>query len=323
MPDTTTLLIGGHRKSGTTLLHSLFDSHPEIYTPPHDLNILYGFYPWCTDEKLSRGELEDRFKKVTLDNWKAYYAGTDTDLERFESINTHFATHSRDVDLRKIDKVVDLVISAFWASAPKTARVLAVKETSSEIYVPWLMEDRPDWMFLHLVRDPRDNYAALFAGQKSYYGKLGDDELKTLSSTLIRYKLGVHAIAGNSEKFGANRYKVVRFEDIVRDTENQMADISKWLGATWSNTLKNPTRNGKKFHGNNHDGKEFDGISTYNLGRWKSRIGREHAAVIEHVLKDEMAFFGYEPEIENTISEKCAADWYSQFNYANFFSDPF
>ena len=35
------VVIGGTRKSGTTLFHSLFDGHPDIILPPHDLNVFY------------------------------------------------------------------------------------------------------------------------------------------------------------------------------------------------------------------------------------------------------------------------------------------
>lgn len=39
------LFICGHRKSGTTLLNHLLDSHPSLAVYPHDISFLYGYFP--------------------------------------------------------------------------------------------------------------------------------------------------------------------------------------------------------------------------------------------------------------------------------------
>src|SRR5687768_10638980 len=43
--DRRLLLVCGHRKSGTTVLTNLFDSHPSLAVLPHDIKILYAYYP--------------------------------------------------------------------------------------------------------------------------------------------------------------------------------------------------------------------------------------------------------------------------------------
>ena len=67
------ILIGGTRKSGTTVFQSLFDGHKEIICPPHDLNVFYAFYPQWYNSNLSRSKLETRLYKITVYDWvKAY-----------------------------------------------------------------------------------------------------------------------------------------------------------------------------------------------------------------------------------------------------------
>ena len=40
-----TLFITGHRKSGTTMLASLFDGHKDLSVYPTDLSLMYAYYP--------------------------------------------------------------------------------------------------------------------------------------------------------------------------------------------------------------------------------------------------------------------------------------
>jgi len=43
------IFICGHRKSGTTMFHNLFDGHPDLDVYPVILNILYGYFPIYTN----------------------------------------------------------------------------------------------------------------------------------------------------------------------------------------------------------------------------------------------------------------------------------
>jgi len=318
-----TLLIGGHRKSGTTFLHSLFDGHDELYAPPHDLHILYAFYPGWSKTELSRKEQEERLRRVTVNAWRLSYEKTLDGSERFNVLQSYIDSNIANVDLSKSGEVVNLIISALWSTVPSGVKILVVKETSTEIHVPWLLGDRPGWKFLHLVRDPRDNYSALAAGQKIYYEKLGDDALDTLTSTIMRYKLGIQAISWNKKWFGEQRYRVLRFEDLVNEPTKVMKDVASWLGVAWANSLVTPSRNGEPFLGNSYDGKQFSGVSAENVGKWKERISLNEAAVLEHILSEEKKANGYEKTLNENYSAKCAAEWYGQMNFKYFFSDPF
>ena len=58
------IILTGHRKSGTTLLHRIFDNHPGLNIYLVDISfLLYAFYPCWTSKKLNK-ELKDRFSLV-------------------------------------------------------------------------------------------------------------------------------------------------------------------------------------------------------------------------------------------------------------------
>ena len=46
--------------------------------------------------------------------------------------------------------------------------------------IPTFLNMYPKGKVLHIIRDPRDNYASLKSGAKNYYNKLGESEKKLL-----------------------------------------------------------------------------------------------------------------------------------------------
>ena len=57
------LLITGHRKSGTTLLTSLFDKSSEFLVYPPDITLLYTFFPNYINKKISFAQKKKILKK--------------------------------------------------------------------------------------------------------------------------------------------------------------------------------------------------------------------------------------------------------------------
>ena len=47
-------ILTGHRKSGTSMFHRLFDGHPDINLYPVDLSILYAYFPCFTSDLKDR-----------------------------------------------------------------------------------------------------------------------------------------------------------------------------------------------------------------------------------------------------------------------------
>ncbi|MCH8331299.1 MAG: hypothetical protein IH946_07940, partial [Bacteroidetes bacterium] len=58
----------GHRKTGTTLLLNLFDSHPQLAVFPTDSGFFYAYYPPYDTTEKSDEEKIDRLEKVMFGN---------------------------------------------------------------------------------------------------------------------------------------------------------------------------------------------------------------------------------------------------------------
>ena len=99
--------------------------------------------------------------------------------------------------------------------------------------------------------------------------------------------------------------------------------ISNFCGIPFDITLLKPTIFGKDYYGNNHKGKKMIGISQENIGRWKHRISKFEAGVIEYWLGDIMDKLNYKKKIKSEYSMDCFSTFYQWYNYKYFYYDSF
>ena len=105
--------------------------------------------------------------------------------------------------------------------------------------------------------------------------------------------------------------------------EKILRKITNDLQIEWHNNLISPTFLGGKFTGNNHSGDKFQGISSSNVGRWKERISKNEACIIEGWLADIMTYWGYKLEYSHDDHVNALSDFYAWYNCKYFFSDSF
>ena len=59
--DTPLVILTGHRKSGTSMFHRLFDGVDGVNLYPPDISILYAYFPYFTSRNsISDNELRNR-----------------------------------------------------------------------------------------------------------------------------------------------------------------------------------------------------------------------------------------------------------------------
>lgn len=327
----TDLLIVGHRKSGTTLVSNLLQGHSQLTVYPEDLCLFYGYYPHHI-ENLKNAELEGRINSVVFDMLarKAAKRGYHhlLDLAGFKARFWALCDRAR---LRDIGYVYAELRTAFEQSVSgqgsgqglEQGKMFTCKETSLEIFLPSLEQTFQGAKILHVLRDPRDNFAAIKAGSEAYYQKLGEEINTSLESLLVRVSYGLRQIVVNKEIYGAQNYHILRFEDLARDPARALETICDFAGITFESRALEPSIYGVAQSGNSHDGIQFTGVSAENVGRWKTRITDFEAQVIEFHLGDLMQQHGYELAFTQQQCAAAAATWYKRKNYKYFFHDPF
>ncbi len=315
----------GHRKSGTTMLLNLLDQNEQLITYPEDLCLLYGFYPHHIEALKTTAERKERFNAVVFEMLKKKVKSRGYnhlfDVDEFHSI---FDKNIEGDDYYNVESLMNTLFKSYYEYLGESTQKTSLwKETSIEIYAKELGEMFPQSKFIQLVRDPRDNYAAIKSGVAGYYSKLGDSELTSLASVLHRVEIGFKLAELNKQVLGEDRYKVVRFEDILQEPEKTMKGVCEFLGIEYTSKMLIPSSFGVQQGGNSHEGKVFNTISADNLGRWKERINKKEAQVIEFFLGAEMQGLGYDLEFDRIETLDAVNEYYKWSNYQYFYKDSF
>lgn len=301
----------------------LFDNHPQLFVYPTDINLFYAYFPVFVEDGLSREERIARLQRIEFDDLiERNCFGDVVDVEEFRS---SFFDRIDGKPLNEVDIVLTELLNAFQDVTVETAgdkKYAVVKETSIEIYATEIAAMFPDARFIQLIRDPRDNFAAIRAGIDRYK-TFGDNEKTLLNSMLNRALLGMRLASSNRRSLGENRYCAVRFEDVVSKPDETMRDLCNWLGIEFSDTMLVPSVLGATTAGNSYDNEYFFDISTMNVGRWSERILPEEAKIIEYYFSQVMEEFGYPKTFEEADTLTCVGDFYKWLNYDSFYYDRF
>lgn len=317
------------------MFRGLFDDHQSLAVYPTDIALLYAYYPDFIEKHEDKEVLQNRIDQVLFGEAKRVLSERrgrkyDNEIEKWRDEFYDGIIQDESHDLEDILSILD----AFKVSFEKFEREInnkskgqnkwsVIKETSIEIYAHILLEEFEEAQFLHLVRDPRDTYSALYDGVGKYYSEFGEDEKVTLSSLLNRLGTGLRCGIANHEQFGDERYKIVYFEDLVSDPRPVMKEIASWLEIEFRSSLLKPTKAGGATKGNSFREKDFKEVSDSHRGKWKDRISDKHAKVIEFYLSDVMTKYGYSLHFDNIEARKSAAEFYKWSNYKYFYFDSF
>lgn len=156
-----------------------------------------------------------------------------------------------------------------------------------ERYADLLFEAYPDLKVVHMIRDPRDRYQASIEKWPNGKGRAG--------GAVARWNYS-RALA---ERHQANRpadYMIVRFEDLVTETEATMRAVCAFLGIELTESMLAmtgaPTHRGRVMA-------EAEGrvqLSSDYIGRYRSRVEPGELLYIQTHAAEGMARYGYQPD---------------------------
>ncbi len=175
------------------------------------------------------------------------------------------------------------------------------KTPYNEYFVGRIFEWWPEARCIHILRDPRDNFA-------SYSRKHPDWSPEFFASNWVR---STKAGLDNCTRYGPERYLLIRYEDITHAPQEQLMKLSSYLGIDWDASLAAPTRAGEQWRGNSMFTDQFQEISAVPVSRWKEKLSPIDAGVIEQKAGSLMASFGYDCEAlaSGGMSRRLAARW--------------
>ena len=290
------IFLSGYHKSGTTLLLSILDGHPDLVVIPEELfffkSVLFakdktkaireksGFKMFLSDQEQPewekwRTQFREGYPEFDHSKFNQLFEKAVVDSQSFKDLMLQMVNAFAEVDH------IDPAAKNRWVS----------KTPMEEIYFPLMLKMfGKECRFVYMVRDPRDVYISI-SKWNANRGKVSKQDVKNIIYFCIYWQTRLNKVIGYQKKF--ENVCIFRFEDLLQNTEKTLRQLCGFLQIEYSEMLLEPTRHGKRWGGNSVYSEDFKGISTEPVGRFQEILDSKPRSIIERLLAKEMVSFGY------------------------------
>jgi hypothetical protein len=296
--DQPLVLISQANRSGGTLMAQLFDGHPDCHVHPGEMHI--GHRRKVDWPDLDLGGKPDRwFRALSEDRLVQYAHSGFTKAGRAANKDRATARQRvyplifmrrlqreifrKAIASRKIERqrqILDAYFTSYFNAwldyqgiyQPRRYVVGFIPRLSSEREsVERYFRDYPEGRLISVVRDPKAWFVSLRAKKP--------DERQDPRDSIGRWKRSTQAALDNLERHGS-RVRVVRFEDLVGDTEGSMRGLAEFLDLPFHEVITRPTYQGLDIRANSSFTNQSQGVIDGPLQRARE-LSPEHSALIE------------------------------------------
>jgi hypothetical protein len=279
--------IMGVPRSGTSLLRTLFDAHPNVVIPMECMVIkdLYGKYKNIThwdSNKISK-LYKDLSGLYQIDNWTIDKEKVKTDLLRCEGANS----------FQDLIKVVYLNYVSFFRKSD--ILYIGDKNPSYASSPEYMMKIFPDAKIIHIIRDYRDN---LISYREVGFGPPFD------ASIVYEWKRSYTKMMKLKQQLPESQIKTIRYEDIAFNPEQSMQDLCAFLSIpyhpevfkfyekkdqAYQNYPPEKIKRFERWHKN-----LIKPIHTYRINMWKEKMSAHTNRLADVVAGECAEQAGYE-----------------------------
>jgi hypothetical protein len=274
----------GRPRSGTTLLASLFDAHPNVMLP-FECPLIINLYSRYSGIHLWTEELLDAFATEIIgqrkfDSWRV------DELKFRNALRQCTGNH----DFESIMKVVYLQFNSLFDK--KEIRLIGDKNPVYSIYPERLARLFPNARFIHLTRDYRDNILSI---QKV------DFEAPFTALLAYRWRFATNRIMKTALRY-PDRFYTIRYEDLVTQPDLRLREMCSFLDIPYDpsvldfHTRKEELfRNFDKEHVERYHSSLLQPISDAGIYAWKKRMPKDQVRTADFVAGKTGREAGYEP----------------------------
>ncbi|MGZ5470843.1 MAG: sulfotransferase family protein [Nitrososphaeraceae archaeon] len=283
-------ILGAH-KSGTTLLRNLFDGHPETITVPFESHFLE--HLGLPSQNSLRKQI---FTPFDLDNFRSsvkklfddynnnpskyvdYYSNKKLDYNAFSE--KFFIGNNIQETFFNYLKAVLYSLNIEYVDG----KVIVEKSVENFEHAVSLSKLFPDAKFIHVIRNPYANFVSLRKFQQNRF-------LPSFPEIVNTLRLNYHYCLYNSKII--NNYYVIKYEDLVLNSCDEIAQLIKFVGIQDNESLFKPTTVGESWGGNSAYDHESDKIDNISIDRWKKSILGIEKYYVNQFLGSYLDHFGY------------------------------
>lgn len=217
--DIPFFFVVGRPRSGTTLLRTLFDAHPNVSFPP-ECQFIINLYPkYGKIGNWSKKQLEDFYNDLVgqwlFDTWKIDYPKLKSRLLSMDGQYT-YGTICKAVYLE--------YISMFGKD---TINFIGDKNPGYAIYTKVLLKIFPEAKFIHIIRDYRDNFVSI---------KNVDFELPIPSIVVQKWKYFYKKFKKDSQ-LKPDSYQLLNYEKLAQNPQDEYSKLCDFIGISYTDSV--------------------------------------------------------------------------------------
>jgi len=293
--DQRACFIAGQAKSGTTLLASLLDGHPDLLVLPQET----AYFPTVLTKYGARGRraqfdylTKESFSRVLFGGepkWREHeYTGFPQQkfFETFERASFDPANAGRDL----LALMAEAYAATFDIPLDRIKRWIE-KTPANRNHVPAIFNRFPQAKLLVTMRDPRAILATQIALEKTR---------KTMRFSVYYVIAHWRAVAKLAKRIRAGEVSglVIPYEQLVGDLNGSMQKVCDYLEISFHpDTVLRPTKVGCFWSGNSAAGVNFSQVSTEPVTRWERQLSEDEIGWVEWHCRDLMPEFSYQPRL--------------------------
>lgn len=292
------VFICGHIKTGTSLLASLLDDHPQLSVFPEELFLFSKYNVLKKNKQLDYEQFWDLFfndiqiKKMFGDKSNGLFGNVDYsafDAKAFRKMCIKKTQHLETKD-DFIFIIYETILSSFNELTKNDNKRWVEKTPMNEFYFHYWLNAYPQAQFIYMKRDPFEVFSSI---KKK---RIIESKDYSVFSFLTKYKTSLK-LANKLKKQYPKNFKIIELEELKKSTQITMKDICNYLNVNFTNTMLTPTKLGIEWKGNsmfsNNNTNEIDSNSYYE--KRLDIISEKESTLIKKYLQNEyLTIFDYD-----------------------------
>ena len=258
------IFIVGAARSGTTLMQSILGSHSDISTFPET----HFFSRTIPYQKILR--FTHSIKATQQSEIKSFFI--ENDLQEYYKAYTG--------NKRNLGAWVEYLLIMIDTISSCHQKKIWIEKTPLHIRYIDLIEKRcPNCIFIHMVREPIANIAALFEAGKKYPDHFSQSNLK---SAISRYKTDTSI--SNKYRNKPNHY-IQYYEQLILEPEAQIHKICGFLGIDYQKAMLNFSQTAKNISQKSEKWKDQNIEKIAYKNKVNKRLSEKELVLVKKALK--------------------------------------
>ncbi|WP_197046710.1 sulfotransferase family protein [Oceanobacillus salinisoli] len=267
----------GSGRSGNTLLRAILTSHSDISIPP---------------ESYVLGSMVRKYQSLNFLNWEELVKVIIGELEAHPQFSTweisldpiYKRLLSLDSNKRTLANIIDLIYCFYSEQKFPGFKIWGDKTPLNTLNLKWIDKVFSKAKYIHIIRDGRDVVCS--------YKKAN---LYNIEEASCRWNKSIELSRSFGKSKSPDRYMEVRYEDLVRNPENEIKSICEFLQIEYNVNMLNFQRNFNKLGDTKlpHHGNLKNKINVTSIGKWKGQLNEEERVNIENMLHKNLKLLGY------------------------------